>query len=688
MAIPRPLPKQEPTTCSKEDKADRIQREITRHQHYFATVEKSPLTAEQCVATVAMPDRMLLVAAAGSGKTSVMVAKVGYALLTRQQQADHILVLAFNSKAAQELQDRIQTRLRHLIPVGQQVKTKTFHALGLEIISSVQGARPTVASSTAMSALAEKVSLNDLIKRSLNQDSVFAEQWLLFRLFYCRELRNPVSFKTRRQWLAFVRANGSGQGRRLGFLSLNGEMLKSQCELAVANWLYMQGVAYKYTRVPEEQGLRFWRQRRQFGFLLSHSQCWVLVLDHASQADGALPVTLAGKVLHLSFDDMVSGRLFSVLRTALSAWDQPLQPRTGDHMMQRLGGDMSTDELALLNAFIHHARSNALGVDDLRVQAARHVQADRAGVLTGFLAAVLKAHACQLAQSNQLDFQEMISRASRYVAEGRYIHPYSLILVDEFQDTSQASAVLIKAMLQQSTRCKLFAVGDDWQSIYRFAGADTRLFTHFEDYFGRADTHFLSASFRFNQGIADVATKFIQHNPGQIKKQVRARETDRADSVVILRYDNHAEMMSACVHCLHDIQQEVSGLTRATVYILGRYRHQRPTELEQWQMRYPGLDLTFKTMHAAKGLEADYVLVLGLHGGRYAFPSQIDGDPLLQLVMPKAEAWPDAEERRLFYVAMTRARHKLYLIASAQAPSRFVTELASYPGVLDAGSIT
>lgn len=686
MAIPEALPIQEATACNLESQIDEIGREITRHQHYLATVEKSPLTAEQCAATVAMPDRMLLVAAAGSGKTSVMVAKVGYALLTGQQQAGHILVLAFNNKAAQELQERIHSRLRHLIPAGQPLKTKTFHALGLEIISAVQGARPMVAGSTARSVLSESLELNALINRCVKLDADFAEQWLLFRLFYCRELRNPDGFKRRKQWLDFVRANGSGLGRRLGFLSLNGEMLKSQCELAVANWLYMQGVSYEYASLPAGLGLSAWPGRRPSGFLLLHSQCWVLVSSQAQHKHGAWPATPAVTVLQLSFDDMVSGRLFSLLRAALSAWGQPMQPRTGDHMMQRLGGDMSSDELAFLNAFIHHARSNALGADDLRVRAAQHAQADRAGVLTGFLAAVLQAHARQLAQSQSLDFQEMISRASAYVTEGRYSHPYRLILVDEFQDTSQASAALIQAMLQQSPACKLFAVGDDWQSIYRFAGADTRLFTRFGDYFGRAATHFLSASFRFNQGIADVATKFIQHNPGQIKKQVRARNTGRGDSVVILRYGDQTQMMSACARCLHEIQ-EASGLTPATVYILGRYRHQRPEALAQWQRRYPGLALSFKTMHAAKGLEADYVLVLGLHGGRYAFPSQIDGDPLLQLVMPGAEAWPDAEERRLLYVAMTRARHKVYLLASAQAPSRFVTELATYPGVLDAGSI-
>ncbi|NYT65209.1 UvrD-helicase domain-containing protein [Alcaligenaceae bacterium] len=662
--------------------------DILRHQHYLATVEKSPLTAEQCQATVAMPDRMLLVAAAGSGKTSVMVAKVGYALLTGQYQAGQILVLAFNNKAAQELQERIHTRLRHLIPVGQQVKTKTFHALGLEVISAVQGMRPDVAVSTEGSALTDNVALNDLIKHSVQNDADFAEQWLLFRLFYCRELRSPAHFKRRKQWLDFVRANGSGLGRHLGFLSLNGDMLMCQCELAVANWLYMQGVPYNYTSMRTNHSIFRWGRPRPQGFLLLHSQCWVLVSTQANQRDTSSSSMQAGKQLHISFDDLVSGRLFRRLRMALTAWGQPVRPRTGAYMMQRLGGDMSSDELEFLRAFIHHARSNALDGCSLRKRVAQHAQADRAGTLTGFLAALLRAHASQIAQSNVLDFQEMINRASQYVATGRYRHPYRLILVDEFQDTSQASAALIKTLLQQNPSCKLFAVGDDWQSIYRFAGADTRLFTHFEEYFGKASKYFLRASFRFNQGIADVATEFIQHNPDQLKKQVVALATDRTDSVVITHYHTQAEMLARCLLCLDEIQQYASGLAVTTVYILGRYRHQQPTELAQWQTRFPGLQLEFKTIHAAKGLEADYVLVLGLQGGRYAFPSEINANPLLQLVMPDAETWPDAEERRLLYVAMTRARHKVYLVASALVPSRFVSELAKYSGVLNTGAMT
>jgi len=87
------------------------------------------------------------------------------------------------------------------------------------------------------------------------------------------------------------------------------------------------------------------------------------------------------------------------------------------------------------------------------------------------------------------------------------------------------------------------------------------------------------------------------------------------------------------------------------------------------------LDITFKTVHSSKGLQADFVIILGLETGFYAFPAEISDDPLLQLVMPQAEYFENAEERRLFYVAMTRARHGVYVLGSEYFPSPFLSEL-------------
>jgi DNA helicase IV len=137
------------------------------------------------------------------------------------------------------------------------------------------------------------------------------------------------------------------------------------------------------------------------------------------------------------------------------------------------------------------------------------------------------------------------------------------------------------------------------------------------------------------------------------------------------------EMADVCRVSLEEIAKGFPPGEQVSVFLLARYRFQRPEALDEWRTQFPMLDIAFKTAHSSKGLEADYVIVLGLHTGSYAFPSEINDDPLLRLVMPQAESFHNAEERRLFYVAMTRARHGVYLLGSRHSSSAFLKELVN-----------
>jgi DNA helicase IV len=234
-----------------------------------------------------------------------------------------------------------------------------------------------------------------------------------------------------------------------------------------------------------------------------------------------------------------------------------------------------------------------------------------------------------------------------------YCHNFKLILVDECQDMSQERAKLIKALLNKSPDANLFAVGDDWQSIYRFTGSDIDVFTRFANHFGVAATNYLAQTFRSNQGISDIAAAFVQKNPSQMTKRVKAHDSASDGAVVVRQYTTLEEMDRVCRGSLEEIAKLAGSGKRISVFLLARYRLQRPQALEEWQRQFPMFDITCRTVHSSKGLEADYVIVLRLHTGSYAFPSEISDDPLLQLVMPQAESFPNAEERRLFSVAMT-----------------------------------
>ena len=279
-----------------------------------------------------------------------------------------------------------------------------------------------------------------------------------------------------------------------------------------------------------------------------------------------------------------------------------------------------------------------------------------------------------LAGSEEIDFHDMINRATELVESGRFRGPFKYILVDEFQDISPSRAALLKALLDNSPGAQLFAVGDDWQAIYRFAGSDIAVMQEFGERFGDYERIDLETTFRCSDHIAEVATEFVLRNPAQIRKKVRsANKANRPAVQIGLPDDKSLSLLKEALDRIADDARRHEGTSE--VLLLGRYKHLRPRHMTSLRSRYPGLRFSWRTIHGAKGLEADYAVVLGVCTGKYAFPSEIDDDPLLSLVLAAPDAHPNAEERRLLYVALTRARRQVFLLADGGAPSSFVSEL-------------
>ena len=279
-----------------------------------------------------------------------------------------------------------------------------------------------------------------------------------------------------------------------------------------------------------------------------------------------------------------------------------------------------------------------------------------------------------LTRAGEIDFHDMINRAADLVEEGRYRSPFGYILVDEFQDISPSRARLLKALLDSAPAAQLFAVGDDWQAIYRFGGSDIAVMGKFGDHFGPFERIDLATTFRCADRIAAVATGFVLRNPAQIRKKVRTtRKAGRPAVFVGLPGEQELSLLKEALDRIAVDASQYHGTSE--VLLLGRYRHLRPRNLGALPKQYPSLRFTWMTVHRCKGLEADYAVVLGMCSGKYGFPVEIADDPLLDLVLAAPEAHPNAEERRLLYVAVTRARRQVFLLAEGGRPSEFVTEL-------------
>ena len=291
----------------------------------------------------------------------------------------------------------------------------------------------------------------------------------------------------------------------------------------------------------------------------------------------------------------------------------------------------------------------------------------------------------RLAVENCIDFDDMLLDAIKHLKEGTYQSPFNMVLADEFQDVSQAKLRLLKALKESAgTSASLCVVGDDWQGINRFAGADISVMTGFDRTFLNATQLTLSKTFRCPQVLCEASSDFIQKNPIQIRKTVETTNTyERAGLHTFA-----AETMSGALERIEkDLRQlhgaaingqlDVPDGNKITIMLLGRYHKDKPASFNSWKRAYGDqLELSYSTAHAAKGLEADYVMLLNVTEGLMGFPSQIVDDPALQLAMPEPDDFPLAEERRLFYVALTRARRQTRIYTLQDKPSRFVVELA------------
>ncbi len=314
---------------------------------------------------------------------------------------------------------------------------------------------------------------------------------------------------------------------------------------------------------------------------------------------------------------------------------------------------------------------------------------ERDQVFLGIFRQVFEAYQDKLGCDEDIDFDDMIGRARDHVEAGSYKSHYRYILVDELQDISENRLALIQAIRAQVPGGRIFGVGDDWQSIFRFTGSDVGLITGFPNIVGATARTDLGQTFRFHQSLADFSSTFVMRNPEQLKKESRSevsQDGSHAVTVIFVGFGwEHTER--ALRQALDNIRARHGGADGASVLVLGRYnlREQKnendpslTTSRFEGLRRLPeaeGLKLSYGTIHSAKGGEADFVIVVGNEAGVYGFPSEVVDDPVLKMVLSGKGAFPHAEERRLFYVAVTRAKQGVYLVSSSDNPSAFIQEI-------------
>lgn len=671
---------EEPGDARARANKEFVASELVRSRQLFDRIEVRPLTDEQRRAVVVDERRNLVVAAAGSGKTAVIVAKAGWLVQRRYRKPSELLLLAFARDARDEMEERVRARLGNVI--GPSLTVRTFHSLGMAIIGEADGKRPTLASvaesDRALFKLVKAILADLLADRELSK---IVREW--FQDWFA-PYRSEHEFKSWGEYYDYI--------RKYDIRSLNGETVRSFEECEIANFLYLNGVSYKY-EAPYEHDLAT-SEKRQYKpdfYLPEHG----VYIEHfgINAAGNTAPFVDRKEYLrdmewkreiHAKFGTILietfshehaDGRLVRSLEQKLVSHGVKLAPIRRENVFTVLQEQGRIDSFTLLVAtFLQHFKGSRLTLSDIAERALAHHDRKRAQAFLAVFGPILERYRETLSHAGEIDFHDMINRATDLVEAGSYRSPFRYILVDEFQDISPSRARLLKALLHSSPGAQLFAVGDDWQAIFRFGGADIAVMREFGDHFGEFERIDLETTFRCSDRIASVATDFVLRNPAQIRKAVRAIRS--ADGPAVHVGLAGQESQSLLKEALDRIAEDARGHDGTSeVLLLGRYRHQQPPDMGALPKQYPGLHFSWKTVHGSKGLEADYAVVLGLRAGKYGFPAEITDDPLLDLVLAAPEAHPNAEERRLLYVAITRARRQVFLLADGRTPSAFASEL-------------
>lgn len=659
---------------------------------FFDTVEKNPLTDEQVHACVCMDDAVMVVAAAGSGKTSTMVAKTGYVLQEGLAQPGQILLLAFNRATADELGERISDQLRG-IPHVNQVRSQTFHAFGTEVIGKATGKKPSLAPWVDPSKPAGDVKeVSSIIKALSDQDPKFRREWNMFRTVYARDVG---------KWGQSDEPDAYGEGRR-GFMTARGEIVKSKEEQTIANWLFYHGVDYVYERSYEHDTAT--DQHAQYFPDFYYPSARLYHEHFALNAQGQAPKHFKNYVEGVEWKRALHAekgtKLFETTSHSLSTGEgmEQLELTLIDNgifpvfdetrVAEGLPPVPEKDLARSFRVFHQHVKNN--GLTHAQLHAALEEQSKtgyevRLRMYLKIFERIAEEWERRLRAGGYIDFEDMLIEAAKHVESRRFESPYTVILADEFQDSSRARIRLLKALAanpQQQTH--LCVVGDDWQGINRFAGSDISVMTEFEKTFEHATRLTLNTTFRCPEHLCNVSSKFIQANPAQIKKSVKTTNTLQKTPLLAYGFKHASDMDDHVFQQLERMSQLVKRGKlvplkgkHVSVMLLGRYRSDEPSDLAEWKARFAdALALQFRTAHGSKGLEAEYVFVLNVVQGTKGFPSQIQDDPALQLAMPTPDPYPYAEERRLFYVALTRARKQVRFYTTMGQPSQFLVELA------------
>ena len=703
-----------------------IQTRLIENQDLF---KKSPfpLDENQRRAVIVDDKHNLVIAGAGSGKTEVLITRIAY-LISRKPDTIHperILALAFQNKAAQEMRNRLQERF------GFDVKIKTFHALGKEILEKASATPPQLMFNGHDAEIQYQRYITKIFNEIKNTPD-FQKDLLRYIFFFGDNflIKSETDFSKKEEYYQYM--------QNLSYTALNGTKVKSEAEQTILNFLLTHTINGREIRGIYESPASWITYFDAQGKARSPKPDFFLedfdiYIEHwAVDKDGNVPSWFTGpnaskkytdsmnykrnyfsrqkkysliETFHWEYKDpafleKIQERLLKTLEKKFPGNEFTIDELNTDVIIKKVWRDCkeSIDDLSKNVAqFILIAKTYNLNSADIKFRLSSERWTRRQQAFAAIAVKLFELYEEDLRIRNCIDFSDMINLAVQELnnQENLYKDTFDHILIDEYQDISTQRYNLIKVLMAKNENCKLFCVGDDWQSIMGFTGSNLDFFVNFDCYFDHPARTDLTINYRSCKSIVDLGADIIKQNGNaQIHKETIAHNPSKRQIKVYSSTLDPRDWMQSyeqtMAHCVDRIGEYLSlGYKPEDILILARIMKHKVIKgnlSEYGKIKKISIStelnnphhIHFMSVHKSKGLQARVVFILDVVKGLYGFPCEKENPDIYEPAILGPKRKREEEERRVFYVAATRAKEDLIIYTKKDEMSDFLKEIKEH----------
>lgn len=674
-----------------------IHRRLEEYSSFFDGKDdnlKFPLDEDQRLAIIRDGKHNLVVAGAGAGKTSVLTARIAYLIRRKDKiNPDRILALAFTRNASKEMEQRIRKKYR------LKVSISTFHSLGWNIIKEETNEEPNLLFDGDEHD--QYLLITDIFKNLLSEKK-YQDILIQYLAYHPEQEVKEESFGHKQEFYKYM--------RNKKYTTLNNIEIKSIGERDVANFFFLHNIEFKYEPLVEWVDKSEEDKQYHPDFYLPKYNIYIEHWGLNVRCEVAPWFTITTqeylemrkwkleqfekhqKVLIETWDyERSQGVLVSNLQKKLKNIKPEIEfiPTPYEELVEKVFNfkEQRYEISKLVVSYIRIAKANYLKPKKIekRIESGKYTKKQ---VVFGKLALeVYRRYQEFLIKEDKIDFNDMINLAVRFVKTNpeKYLNKYDHILIDEFQDISHQRMKLIQRFVNENSNTKLFCVGDDCQSIYQFTGSDVRFFVNFKDYFPNPELSILNKNYRSSREIVDMSNDLIYNNKNQIKKNAYSVIGQAQQPIFIELTEKMGYSFRSQISNYYNLIKTLlsNGIKPSDIMVLSRFKRTLK-DLEQHcgekgiptEKRAGGI--RFHSVHGSKGLESTHVIIMNVNSGLYGFPCEIQDSSVMELAKRFVTENFFEEERRLFYVALTRSKKFLYVYSIEDKNSMFLNEINPY----------